>query len=141
MSVWVVARLPQRLKSTFLKFFLHSRSCSGLLHSKKFQKTLILAFEANSILSCQNRLFSRFLAHCEILWIIFIIDDQKVEKVCACLYYQAKHTFMILVMSVSRVKPAFAKGLEHKVSLYSITQIPMYEAFSSNTPQQWSGKQ
>ena len=42
---------------------------------------------------------------------------------------------MILVMSVSRVKPAFAKGLdEHKVSLYSITQIPMYEAFSSNTP-------
>ena len=38
--------------------------------------------------------------------------------------YQAKHTFMILVMSVSRVKPAFAKGLEHKVSLYSITQIP-----------------
>ena len=34
------------------------------LHSKKFQKTLILAFEANSVFSCQNAwTFSRVRAH------------------------------------------------------------------------------
>ena len=31
---------------------------------KNFQKTLILAFEANSALSCQNGLFFRVLSHC-----------------------------------------------------------------------------
>ena len=59
--VWLVAGLlPQRLKSMFLNRFLHSGSTSGTLHSKKFQKTLILAFEAYIALSCQNELFSRF---------------------------------------------------------------------------------
>ena len=38
-------RFPQRLKSTFLKCFLHSRFPSATLHMKFFQKTLILAFE------------------------------------------------------------------------------------------------
>ena len=47
MCVWVFARLPQRLKSTFFEMF-------SSLHSKKFQKTLILAFEANSALSRKN---------------------------------------------------------------------------------------
>ena len=52
----MVARLPQRLKSTLrcLKFFLHSGYPSGTLRSKKFQTTLILAFEANSALSREN---------------------------------------------------------------------------------------
>ena len=51
----MVAQLPQRLKSTFFekKFSLRFPP-SGLLHSKKFQKTLILAFVANSALSRQN---------------------------------------------------------------------------------------
>ena len=44
----------------FEEFFFHSGSPSGTLHSKKFQKTLILAFEANSALSSQNGLFSVF---------------------------------------------------------------------------------
>ena len=39
---------------------LWSESPSGTLHSKKFQKTLILAFEANCTLFCQNGLFSAF---------------------------------------------------------------------------------
>ena len=47
MCVWVVAQLPQRLKSTFFEKF-------SSLPSKKFQKTLILAFEANSALSLEN---------------------------------------------------------------------------------------
>ena len=36
------------------KYFLHSGSPLGILHSKKFQKTLILAFEASSALSREN---------------------------------------------------------------------------------------
>ena len=45
-AFWVVARLPQRLKSTlFEKFFKRSgpEGASGV--KKKFQKMLILAFE------------------------------------------------------------------------------------------------
>ena len=47
---WVVARfrLPQRLKSMLIEKF------SGPLCSKKFQTILILAFEANSVLSHEN---------------------------------------------------------------------------------------
>ena len=51
---WVVAGLPQRLKSTFLEIFLTPLAPSELLRSKKFQTTLILAFEANSALSQEN---------------------------------------------------------------------------------------
>ena len=36
------------------------KKASGTLHSKLFQKTLILAFEAKSALSCQSGLFSAF---------------------------------------------------------------------------------
>ena len=56
MCVRVVARLlPQRLKSTFfLKNFSIQMAPSGPLRSKKFQKTLILAFEANNALSREN---------------------------------------------------------------------------------------
>ena len=36
---------------------------TGTLHSKFFQKMLILPFEANSALSCQNGPFFCFLAH------------------------------------------------------------------------------
>ena len=43
-----------------MKFFLHSESLSVTLYLKKYQKTLILAFEANSALSCQNGLFFAF---------------------------------------------------------------------------------
>ena len=50
----VVARLPQRLKSTLFEIFSHSGYPSGSLRSKKFQTMLILAFEANSSLSCEN---------------------------------------------------------------------------------------
>ena len=53
---WVVARLPQRLKSTFLEIFSSLRRWPllGAAPFKKFQKTLILAFEANSALSRKN---------------------------------------------------------------------------------------
>ena len=65
--VWMVARLPQRLKSTFFekKFF-----TPGLLRgsSKKCQKTLILAFEANSALSWQNGIFPSFSSLCTSLY-------------------------------------------------------------------------
>ena len=63
MCVWVVARLPQRLRSMFFEkknFTPGPGSSSGTLHSNFFQKTLILAFEANSTLSSQNGLFSAF---------------------------------------------------------------------------------
>ena len=54
--LWVVARSPERLKSTCFEIFSHSASPfpSGPLGSKKSQKTLILAFEANSALSHEN---------------------------------------------------------------------------------------
>ena len=57
--VQVEARLRQRLTSTFLKFF---HSLRRLLHSKKLQKMLILAFEANSAVTLMH-LF-RISAHC-----------------------------------------------------------------------------
>ena len=53
----VVARLPQRLKSTLFEIFSTLRvpfGPLGTLRSKKFQTTLILAFEANSALSREN---------------------------------------------------------------------------------------
>ena len=50
MCIQVIAQLPQRLKSMFTPL-----AHSGPLRSKKFQKTLILAFEANSALSCENK--------------------------------------------------------------------------------------
>ena len=45
MCVWVVAWLTKRLKSTFLEFFFLRTPWDGLLHSKTFRKTLILAFD------------------------------------------------------------------------------------------------
>ena len=48
------------IANVFLKVFLHSRSSSETLHLKIFLKTLILAFEVNSALACQNGLFSAF---------------------------------------------------------------------------------
>ena len=69
MHVWVVARLPQRLKSLFLEFFSSLQaSFRGTLHSKKFQKTLILAFEANSVLSRKNGPFPA----------LFIVQDRDI---------------------------------------------------------------
>ena len=56
-----VIRLPQRLKSTvFEKKILTPMVPLGPLRTNFFPKTLILAFEANSALSCQNGLFSMF---------------------------------------------------------------------------------
>ena len=52
----------------FLKTLLHSGSPLGTLHSKFIQKTLILAFEANSVLSCQNGLFVRIWNPKEGVW-------------------------------------------------------------------------
>ena len=47
-----------------MKIFLHSGSPSETLHSNFFLKTLILAFEANSALSCQNGFFLHFSSLC-----------------------------------------------------------------------------
>ena len=53
---WVVAQLPQRLKSTFFEIFSHSAGpFFGTTPFKIFfQKTLIFAFEANTALSREN---------------------------------------------------------------------------------------
>ena len=50
---WLVARLPQRLKSTFFAI-LHSAGPFGAAPFEKIKKMLILAFEANSALSREN---------------------------------------------------------------------------------------
>ena len=50
-GLWVVARLPQRLKSTFFEIFSDTFRGRSV---KKFQKKLILVFEANSALSREN---------------------------------------------------------------------------------------
>ena len=52
--LWVVARLPQRLKSMLFEIFSHSAGPWGPLCLKEFQTTWILAFEANSALSREN---------------------------------------------------------------------------------------
>ena len=58
MCVWVVARLPQRLKSTFFeKNFFTPGPLWEPSAQKYFKNTLILAFDA---LSCQNGHFSAF---------------------------------------------------------------------------------
>ena len=49
--LWVVARLPQRLKSKLFEIFSHSSGPFGAASFEKFQATLILAFEGNSALS------------------------------------------------------------------------------------------
>ena len=50
--------------SWFWSHFFSSLSSGELILEKNFHKTLILAFEANSALSCQNGLFFLVLAHC-----------------------------------------------------------------------------
>ena len=48
-------RITSKAKiNVFWNFFFTLLAPSWLLHSKKIQKTLILAFEANSALSCEN---------------------------------------------------------------------------------------
>ena len=52
---WVVARLPQRLKSMFFEIFISLRwPLRSHSVQKNLKKTLILAFEANSALSHEN---------------------------------------------------------------------------------------
>ena len=72
MCVWVVARLPQRLRSMFFEkknFTPGPGSSSGTLHSNFFQKTLILAFETNSVMCIvlTKWIVFRVLAHFELL--------------------------------------------------------------------------
>ena len=50
-------------------------SMAKILHSKIFQKTLILAFEASSALSYQNDFFPCFRAFCA-LWSKFQNDNK-----------------------------------------------------------------
>ena len=60
MCVWVVAWLPQRLKSASSEKFLHFSLSPKAQDKISKKKTLILAFKANSALSCQITV----LAHC-----------------------------------------------------------------------------
>ena len=67
MSVWVVARLPQRLKSMFFEKISHSATGSFLAAPLEIfsKKMLLLAFEANSantwvVLRLPQRLKSTF---------------------------------------------------------------------------------
>ena len=58
----------------FWKIFLHTRHPSGTLHSKIFQKTLILAFEAKQFIILQKWTFFRVLAHCDTIswrWMMY----------------------------------------------------------------------
>ena len=64
MRVWVVARLPQRLKSMFFENFSSLRVPFG---NPPLEKMLILAFEVNSAIILHLWTFSRVLAHCAIL--------------------------------------------------------------------------
>ena len=66
MCVPVVVQLPQWLKSTFFEKSFSLRVRRQLLRLEKFQKTLLLAFEANSAaLSCQKMdFFPRFNTLC-----------------------------------------------------------------------------
>ena len=60
--VWVVARLHQRLKSTFIEIFSSPRvPFAGILHSKIFQKTLI---GGEWYIVLPKWAFFRVLAHC-----------------------------------------------------------------------------
>ena len=65
MCVWVVARLPQRLKSTVFEIFSHSGGSFGAAPlEKKIQKSLILVFEVivqSPKHTFQITLFSRLL--------------------------------------------------------------------------------
>ena len=56
---WLHDYSSKKFLFCFLKFFPHSR-----FHSKKFQRMLILAFEANSALPCKKGVFFLILAHC-----------------------------------------------------------------------------
>ena len=66
MRVWVVARLPQRLKSMF---FEKISSLRVLFGNPPLEKMLILAFDVNSAIILTKWTFSRNWAHCTILWI------------------------------------------------------------------------
>ena len=90
MYVWVVARLPQRLKSMFFsKNFLHSRYPSLLrtLHSKNVQKMLILVFEATSALSGQNGFFPSFSSLCLVRKKFLLILPLQAMRTNAIFFY------------------------------------------------------
>ena len=53
-GIWVVARLPQRLKSTLFEIFSHSADLFGDAPFKKISNNMDFSLEANSALSREN---------------------------------------------------------------------------------------
>ena len=97
-----------------MKFFLRSRSPSRTLHSKFFQKMLILAFEANnSALSSQNGLFSAFISslfiHCKLAIAAAIFFgacekmDKKIMSPIKCISVVAGHCDQYYISSIKRM--------------------------------------
>ena len=90
--LWVVARLPQRLKSTLFEIFSHSAAPSGPLRSKKFQTMLILALEANSALSHKNDTKIVKITHSARIPLAYLWDglellDKKVKEMNTMLIF------------------------------------------------------
>ena len=80
---YLIALLTSKTKSNVFwkKKFLHSRSFSATIYSKNFLKILILAFEANSALSCKNGLFSEL--ELIVCYVHYLCDRSQFTKHCS----------------------------------------------------------
>ena len=92
---WVVARFPQTLKSTFLKFFLTPLAPSERLRSKKFQTTLILAFEANGALSHENETKIVKIIHSACSYTYISLDFAPFCRQVSSVFLPKKPSFVI----------------------------------------------
>ena len=104
MVVW----LPQRLKSTFFETFSSLRwllqSAAAALCSKKFQKTLILAFEAKSALSCVNETKIVKITHSAFgIPRNFYSDNRCLERRSYVNLYQIYVKFMMTILCLLEI--------------------------------------
>ena len=133
----VVARLPQRLKSMLFEIFSHSSVPFGTAPFKKFQTTLILAFEANSALSRENETKIVIITHsvsmssslckpvqsCAIWKKIVLIFDQKMilffEKAISGRYYCVS----CFICSFARICLILSLAVSFKISEHYDVQL------------------
>ena len=114
----LVALLPQRLKLTLLKNFLHSANSFGALHSWiNFKVTLILVFESNS-----NCFFFGFYP---------TVRCNKLHISASWHLKSRNWTLLRLWMKMSPNLLASSQRLESKSQIYSTSSFPQVNDFSN----------
>ena len=110
--------------NVFFIFFLHSGFPLGTLHSKFFQKTMILAFEVNSALSCQMDSFTRFSSLCvgENRWLLIWPEFFNIKyKNLLKIVFWNRYVFLIFMHSFRKFDSY--ENIDNQITLNYFFQI------------------